>query len=68
VYEVTVEKIYPGNAVFLINDKWGARMTPQDFGPLGIIQKDVRFKAVATLYRNEKTLSFRVRQVTQILS
>jgi Fanconi anemia group M protein len=69
LYEVAVEKIYPGSAVVLINDKWRARMTPQDFeGPSGTIKKDARFKARGTLYREGNTLCFRVRQVTQLLS
>ena len=69
VYEVMVEKIYPGSAVVLINGKWRARMTPQDFeGPTGIIKKDARFKATGSLYRDGNTLCLRVRQVTQILS
>jgi len=68
-YEVMVEKIYPGSAVVLINDKWRARMTPQDFeGPTGMIKKDARFRAVGTLYRDGNTLCFRVRQVTRIPS
>jgi len=69
VYEVMVEKIYPGSAVVLINDKWRARMTPQDFeGPAGMMKKDASFKAKGTLYRDGNTLCFRVRHVTQILS
>jgi len=69
VYEVTVEKIYPGSAVVLINGKWRARMAPQDFeGPSGTIKKDASFKARGTLYRDGNTLCFRVRQVTQLLS
>jgi len=69
VYEVVVEKIYSGRAVVLINGKWRARMTPQDFeGPAGTIKKDTRFKAKGTLYRDGNTLCFRVRQVTQVLS
>ena len=69
VYEVTVEKIYPGSAVVLVNDKRRARMTAQDFeGPTGIIKKDARFKATGSLYRDGNTLCLRVRQVTQILS
>jgi Fanconi anemia group M protein len=68
MYEVMVEKIYPGSAVVLINNKWRAKMTPQDFeGPASMIKKDARFKARGTLYRNENTLCFRVRQVTQVL-
>lgn len=69
VYEVVVEKIYPGSAVVLVNGKWRARMTAQDFeGPLGTIKKDARFKARGTLYRDGSTLCVRVRQVTQVLS
>jgi len=69
VYEVMVEKIYPGSAVVLINGKWRARMTPQDFeGPVGMIKKNASFKARGTLYRDGNTLCFRVRQVTQLLS
>jgi len=69
VYEVTVEKIYPGSAVVLVDGKWRARMTAQDFeGPTGMIKREARFKARGTLYRDGSTLCFRVRQVTQVLS
>jgi hypothetical protein len=29
-YEVTIEKIYPGVAVVRVNDKWRARLTPEE--------------------------------------
>lgn len=68
-YEIMVEKIYPGKAIVLINDKWRARITAQDFeGPINIIKKDARFKARGILYHDGDTLCFRVREVTQILS
>jgi len=68
-YEIMVEKIYPGKAVVLINDKWRARITPQDFeGPANIIKKDARFKARGTLYHDGDTLCFRVKEVIQLLS
>ena len=68
VYDIAVEKIYPGKAVALINDKWRARITPQDFeGPSGLIKKDARFKARGTLYHDGGTLCFRVREVIQLL-
>jgi len=68
-YEIMVEKIYPGKAVVLVNDKWRARITSQDFeGPAGILKKNARFRAVGTLYRDGDTLCFRVREVTQLLS
>jgi len=69
VYEVIVERIYPGSAVVLINGKWRARMASQEYeGPGGIVKKNAKFKARGTLYRDSGTLCFRVRHVTQILS
>jgi len=68
VYDIVVEKIYPGKAVVLINDKWRARITPQDFeGPTILIKKDARFKARGTFYHDGDTLCFRVREVIQLL-
>jgi len=68
-YDISVEIIYPGKAVVLINDKWRARITPQDFeGPTNIIKKGARFKARGTFYRDGDTLCFRVREVIQLLS
>ncbi len=69
VYEVLVEKIYPGVAVVWINEKWRARLTPQDFeGPVSLMKKDSKFKARGTLYREEGKLCLRVREVMEILS
>jgi Fanconi anemia group M protein len=69
VYEVIVEKIYPGNAVVLINDKWRARLAHEDFeGPAGLVKKNAKFKARGILYRDKGTLCFRVQEVTQILT
>lgn len=68
VYEVTVEKIYPGSAVVLINNKYRARLAYQDFeGPTSVIKKNSRFKATAELYRSDNTLCIRIRQVIQLL-
>jgi Fanconi anemia group M protein len=69
VYELMVEKIYPGSAVVLINDKWRARLAHEDFeGPPSLVKKNAKFKARGTLYRDNGTLCFRVQEVTQILS
>jgi len=66
-YEIMVEKIYPGKAVVMINDKWRARITPQDFeGPANVIKKDARFRARGTLYHDGDTLCLRVKEVIQI--
>ena len=69
VYELTVEKIYPGSAVVLINDKWRARLAHEDFeGPPSLVKKNSKFKARGILYHDKGTLCFRVQEVTQILS
>jgi Fanconi anemia group M protein len=68
VYEVLVEKIYPGSAVVRINDKWRARLDPYEYnGPRNLIKKDSTFKAVADLYRMNGTLCIRIKEVTQKL-
>jgi Fanconi anemia group M protein len=68
-YEVLVEKIYSGKAVVLINDKWRARLTHQDFdGPPNIIKKNARFKATGILFHDGDTLCLRVREVIQLLA
>jgi Fanconi anemia group M protein len=68
-YELMVEKIYPGSAVVLINDKWRARLAHEDFlGPPSLVKKNAKFKARGILYHDKGTLCFRVQEVTQILS
>lgn len=69
VYELMVEKIYPGSAVILINDKWRARLAHEDFeGPRSMVKKNAKFKARGVFYRDKGTLCFRVQEVIQILS
>jgi Fanconi anemia group M protein len=68
VYEITVEKIYPGSAVVMVNDRWRARLTPEEYnGPKALIKKDSRFKAVADLYKTGGTLCIRVKEVVEIM-
>jgi ERCC4-related helicase len=68
IYELTIEKIIPKAAILLVNDKWRARLTPEDYnGPKALIKKNSRFKATAELYRLEGTLRIRIKQVTEIL-
>ena len=67
IYEVTVEKIYPGVAVVRVNDNWRARLTPEEFnGPRKLIKKDSTFTAVGELYRMNGILCLRVKHVTRI--
>lgn len=68
VYEVEVEKIYPGSAVVMVNDRWRARLEPYDYeGPINLIKRNSRFKAVAELYRMNGVLHIRIRDVVQKL-
>jgi ERCC4-related helicase len=68
VYELTIEKIYPNAAVLMVNDKFRARLTPEEYnGPKALIKKNSRFKATADLYRLSGTLCIRVKQVVEIL-
>ncbi|MBS7614666.1 DEAD/DEAH box helicase family protein [Candidatus Bathyarchaeota archaeon] len=68
VYEVTVEKIYPNIAVVLVNDKWRARLTPEEYnGPKALIKKNSRFKADADLYRMRGTLCIRINEVVEVV-
>jgi ERCC4-related helicase len=67
-YEVEIEKILPGKAICIINDKWRARLVPEEYeGPPNLIKKSMRFKARGTLYHEGKTLCIQVQRVTQIL-
>jgi Fanconi anemia group M protein len=68
VYELSIEKIYPGGAVLMVNDEWRARLTPEEYnGPKALIKKNSRFKATADLYRLDGTLCIRVKEVVEIL-
>jgi hypothetical protein len=67
-YDVTVEKIYPNGAIVTVNDKWKARLTPEEYnGPRALIKKNSRFRATADLYRMAGTLCIRINEVVEIL-
>jgi ERCC4-related helicase len=67
-YEILIEKIYHGSAVVRVDDKWRARMTPEEYdGPRNLIKKNSHFRASAKLYRLNGTLCLRVKEVTEIL-
>jgi Fanconi anemia group M protein len=67
-YNITVEKIYPNGAVVTVNDKWKARLTPEEYnGPRALIKKNSRFRATADLYKIAGTLCIRINEVVEIL-
>ena len=61
VYDVEIEKVLPGRAVCIINNKWKARLVPEEYeGPPNLIKKNMRFKAKGTLYPEGKILCIQV--------
>jgi Fanconi anemia group M protein len=65
-YEVVVERILPGQAVVWVNGRWRARLAAEDYdGPVKVMKKDSRFRAIGELYRMNNVLCLRVRQVVQ---
>jgi Fanconi anemia group M protein len=68
VYEIAIEKILPNVAVVLVNDKWRARLIPEEYnGPKALIKKNSRFKATADLYRTSGTLCIRINEVVETM-
>jgi ERCC4-related helicase len=68
LYEIRIEKVYPGRAVVWVNDKFRARVMHYDFeGPESVIKKNTRFKARGTLYRDDGTLCIRIKEVIELL-
>jgi len=66
-YEVSVERILPGHAVVLVDKKWRARLTPEDYqGPRSVLRKDTTFRAVGQLYRLNGVLCIRIDHVKGI--
>jgi len=67
LFRVAVEKVYPGRVVAWINDKWRARILPEDFeGPPQMLKKDSRFTARGSLYREDGVLCFRVIKIVDL--
>jgi Fanconi anemia group M protein len=68
VYDITIEKIYPNAAVLIVDDKFRARLTPEEYnGPKALIRKNSRFRATADLFRLDGTLCIRVKEIVETL-
>jgi len=64
-YGVSVERILHGHAVVVVNGKWRARLTPDDYrGPRSVLRKGASFRAIGKLYRLNGVLCIRIDQVT----
>jgi Fanconi anemia group M protein len=63
-FKIIVETVYPGRVIAWINDRWRARILPEDFeGPPNLLKKDSTFMARGTLYRDNGILCFRVTEI-----
>jgi Fanconi anemia group M protein len=63
-YNVYIEKILPGKALVLVDDKWHARLNQYDYdGPRGLLKVGSEFKAIGDLYHDSGILTLRIRQV-----
>jgi Fanconi anemia group M protein len=68
-YDVTVERILSGGAVVWVDGKWRARLAAEDYdGPMKVMKKNSRFRAVGELYHMDNVLCLRVSQVIQTIS
>ena len=62
--DVYVEKVIPGGALVIVNEKWHARLNHYDYeGPRELLRKGSEFKAVGELYYDEGVFSLRVKQI-----
>jgi Fanconi anemia group M protein len=63
-YNVYVEKILPGKALVLVDDKWHARLNHYDYdGPRGLLKTGSEFRAIGDLYHDSGILTLRIRRV-----
>ncbi len=68
IHIVEIERVLPGRAICIINDKWRARLASEEYeGPPNLIKKNTRFKAKSNLYHDGKTLCIHVKRVVEIL-
>jgi ERCC4-related helicase len=64
-YNIYVEKILPGKAYVLVNEKWYALLNYYDYeGPRNLLKKGSEFKAIAELYNtNGKDFCIRIKEI-----
>ena len=62
--DVYVEKVIPGGALVIVNEKWHARLNHYDYeGPRELLRKGSEFRVVGELYHDEGVFSLRVKQI-----
>jgi Fanconi anemia group M protein len=64
VFNIEIEKVVTGKAIVLVNSKWRAILNHYDYrGPRELIKKGSEFRATGELYRDNDSLSIRVKQI-----
>jgi Fanconi anemia group M protein len=64
IYDVMVERVYYGGATLMVNDKFRAKLMPEDFSASpALLKKNRRFKVKGELYRSDGVLCMRVEDV-----
>ncbi len=68
-FDIQIEKILSGSATVLVNNRWRARLSPENYnGPRSLIKKNKKLRVSADLFRISGTLCIRVKSVKQILN
>ena len=63
-YDIYVEKVLPGKAYVLVNEKWYALLNYYDYeGPRNLLKKGSEFKAIAELYSNGSEFCIRIKEI-----
>ncbi len=63
-YNIYVEKILPGKAYVLVNERWYALLNYYDYdGPRNLLKKGSEFKAIAELYTNGSDFCIRIKEI-----
>ena len=64
IYNIYIEKILPGRALVLIDERWRARLNQYDYdGPRDLLKTGSEFKAIADMYHHRGVLTIRIKQV-----
>jgi Fanconi anemia group M protein len=68
IVTIEVEKVYPGFAVVLVNDRFRARLEPSTYnGPKELIKKGRRFRARATVTKLNGKTTILINDVVEII-
>jgi ERCC4-related helicase len=63
-YNIYVEKILPGKAYVLVNERWYALLNYYDYeGPRNLLKKGAEFKAIAELYTKGSNFCIRIKEI-----